>query len=316
METQIANQKPKLSPKDFFLYLGVLVTLLVSSVSIINLLFESINSIFPDKLDYYVDPYSSSIRMAIASLLIIFPVYLIISWILGKDTKIFPEKLSLGIRKWLIYFTLFAAGGAIIVDLVVLINTFLGGEVTARFILKILVVIAVAGGIFAYYFRDLRGAGGKLWKIWLISSSAAVIFSLAIGFYVMGSPLTQRLKRFDAERVNDLVSIQWQIINYWQKKGELPKNIGELNDPISGFVVPTDPDTGTAYRYSFLGDKSFELCSRFSLESEKSAASLAKPLYVSPENENWSHKQGENCFERKIDPELYPVTKDEKVRPQ
>ena len=36
----------------------------------------------------------------------------------------FPEKLSLGVRKWLIYLTLFIAGAAVIIDLIVLINTF------------------------------------------------------------------------------------------------------------------------------------------------------------------------------------------------
>lgn len=314
MEPQ--TQKPRLSPKDFFLYVGLVVTLLVSSVSLLNLVFESINSIFPDRLDYYVDPYSGALRMAIAALFIIFPVYIFISWLIKRDAKIFPEKLSLGVRKWLIYLTLFIAGAAVIIDLIVLINAFLGGEITTRFILKVLSVIVVSGGIFGYYFYDLKDGGEKSFKSWTVSTSAVVILSLILGFSVMGSPLTQRLKRLDAERVNNLVQIQWQIINYWQKKGELPKNINDLNDPISGFVVPADPDTGASYKYSLMSvsDRTFKLCADFALESESIAVPRAK-LPGSPEDENWLHKIGENCFERKIDPELYPVTKDEKVRP-
>ena len=316
MEPQIQNQKPKLSPKDFFLYIGLVVTLLVSSVSLLNLVFESINSIFPDRLDYYVDPYSGAIRWAIASLFIIFPVYIFISWLIKKDAKMFPEKLSLGVRKWLIYLTLFIAGAAVIIDLIVLINTFLGGEITTRFILKVLSVIVIAAGVFFYYFYDLKDGGGKTFKLWVITTSLVVVFSLALGFYVMGSPLTQRLKKMDAERVNSLTQIQWQIINFWQKKGELPKDINELNDPISGFIVPIDPETGMPYQYETINDEVFKLCGNFSLESDKLAAAPSKPRYVSPENENWFHKQGQNCFERKIDPELYPTIKNEKIRPQ
>ncbi len=316
MEQQIQNQKPKLSPKDFFLYVGLVVTLLISSISLLNLIFESINSIFPDKIDYYVDPYSGGIRWAIASLFIIFPVYVFISWLIKKDVKMFPEKLSLGVRKWLIYLTLFIAGATVITDLIVLINTFLGGEITTRFILKVLSVIVIAGGIFSYYFYDLKDRDEKIFKWWIIATSAVVALSLVLGFYVMGSPLTQRLKRMDADRINSLTQIQWQVINYWQKKGELPKDINELNDPISGFIVPTDPETEIPYQYEAIGDKMFKLCANFSLENDKLSAIPAKPRYVSPENENWFHKQGQNCFERKIDPELYPTIKDEKVRPQ
>lgn len=309
-------QKPKLSPKDFFLYVGLIITLFISSVSLLNLVFESINSIFPDKIDYYVDPYSGTIRWAIASLFIIFPVYIFVSWLIKKDVKTFPEKLSLGVRKWLVYLTLFIAGAAVIIDLIVLINTFLGGEITTRFILKVFSVIVVAGGIFGYYFYDLKDGGGKTFKWWIVATSAVVVLSLVLGFSVMGSPLTQRLKRMDAERVNGLTQIQWQIINYWQKKGELPKDINELNDPISGFIVPIDPDTGVQYQYEIIGDKVFKLCADFSLESGEFAAARPKPRYIYPENENWFHKQGQNCFERKIDPELYPTIKNEKVRPQ
>lgn len=316
MEQQTQNQKPILSPKDFFLYVGLVVTLLVSSVSLLNLVFESINSIFPDRLDYYADPYSGAIRIAIASLFIIFPVYIFVSWLIKKDAKMFPEKLSLGVRKWLIYLTLFIAGAAVIIDLIVLINTFLGGEITTRFILKVLSVIVVSGGIFGYYFYDLKDGGEKSFKLWIIATSLVVIFSLALGFYVMGSPLTQRLKKMDAERVNSLTQIQWQIINFWQKKGELPKDINELNDPISGFIVPVDLETGIPYQYESISDKVFKLCGDFSLESDSLTVAPSKPRYVSPENENWFHKQGQNCFERKIDPELYPIIKNEKIRPQ
>jgi hypothetical protein len=62
----------------------------------------------------------------------------------------------LWIRKWLIYFTLFAAALIIIGDLVTLLNRFLEGELTVRFLLKVLAVFFVAGSVFYYYLWDLR----------------------------------------------------------------------------------------------------------------------------------------------------------------
>ncbi|MEK7085265.1 MAG: DUF5671 domain-containing protein, partial [Patescibacteria group bacterium] len=63
---------------------------------------------------------------------------------------------NLRIRKWLVYFTLFAASLFIIGDLIALIYNFLQGELTVRFFLKILTVFFVAGSVFWYYFMDIR----------------------------------------------------------------------------------------------------------------------------------------------------------------
>ena len=67
-----------------------------------------------------------------------------------------PEKRNLRIRKWLIYFTLFAAALIIIGDLVALIFSLLGGELTVRFLLKVVTIFFVAGSVFYYYLWDLR----------------------------------------------------------------------------------------------------------------------------------------------------------------
>ena len=60
------------------------------------------------------------------------------------------------IRRWLTYFTLFVAAGFLIGDLTTLVYNVLGGEITIRFSLKVIVVGAIAGTIFGYYLRDLR----------------------------------------------------------------------------------------------------------------------------------------------------------------
>ncbi len=59
-------------------------------------------------------------------------------------------------RRWLTCLTLFIAVGALIGDLTTLVHNVLAGELTTRILLKILVVILIAGSVFGYYLTDLR----------------------------------------------------------------------------------------------------------------------------------------------------------------
>lgn len=154
------NMEQKNSPKDIFLHLLAIIALYASAGSFIALIFQYINIYIPDPLDqarYYtrLSAYST-IRWAIASLVVIFPIYVLTSWYVNRMYEMIPERRNLRIRKWLIYFTLFAAALIIIGDLVALIFNFLEGELTARFLLKALAIFFVAGSTFYYYLWDLR----------------------------------------------------------------------------------------------------------------------------------------------------------------
>ncbi len=299
-------QKTTFSPKDFFLWLGTMVALYVSVGSFITLLFQYINVLFPDALTRGYDPYSGSIRFAIASLIIIFPVYLLITRMINQDLRRHPQKREYGFRKWLIYITLFVAGVSIVGDLVTLVNYFLGGDVTARFGLKVLTVLVVAGSVFAYYLADLRGRWEKkegTAKSIGIGTGLIVLVSVIAGFFIIGSPMAARDARFDTERVSDLQSIQWQLVSYWQSKTALPDDIAQLNDSIQGFVVPVDPETSTAYEYQKTASTTFALCTTFKKASNDT--SMTKPIGMD-QNEVWNHPAGRYCFERTIDPDRYP----------
>lgn len=154
------TKKPT-SPKNVFLHLLAIITLYASAGSFIALLFQYINILFPDSLIavdayYYLQGAYATIRWSIASLIIVFPVYIWVTWFLQKEMKHNPEKANLKIRKWLVYFTLFLAALTIIGDLVTLVFNLLGGEITLHFILKVIVVLFTAGTIFVYYLWDLR----------------------------------------------------------------------------------------------------------------------------------------------------------------
>lgn len=320
--TNMDNERTRTTPRDFFMHLGVMVTLYVSVVSLLVLLFQVINYAFPDALDrsYYYgsyNPYSEAVRWAIAALIVVFPLLYFLSRVLHRDYVTVPEKRALPLRKWLVYLTLFVAGLAIMVDLIVLLNTFLGGEITTRFVLKALSVLAVAGLVFGYYTYDLRHdivPASKAARAFLGVAALIILASIVTGFSVMGSPSRQRNAEFDQRKTNDLQSIQWQIVNHWQRKQALPAALDDLNDPIGGYVVPTDPQTGASYEYRTVpgGQPSFELCATFNGESlkrpmpgnEMTAPSRAFPYDA--RNEVWEHPAGRHCFDRSIDPELYP----------
>ena len=145
----------KSGPKDVFLHLLAIITLYGSAGAFIALIFQYINVLLPDPLEYSVYAVSgsySAIRFAISSLVVIFPIYILSSWYLNKNYEENPEKRGLRIRKWLLYFTLFAAALIIMGDLVALINRLLEGELTLRFLLKVLTMAFVAGSGFGYYF--------------------------------------------------------------------------------------------------------------------------------------------------------------------
>ncbi len=306
--------KPKTTPKDFFLYVGVMVMLYASVISLINLLFAYIDYSFPDVLNYSYDPFLNTIRWGMAFLFIIFPAYLVGTWYINRDIRVHPEKETIGVRKWLTFLALFLAGAAILVDLSVLIYTFLGGEITMRFALKVLSVLVVSGFGLSYYLLDLRGVVRENKNIGLTYAALAILLvggSVVAGFFIVGSPATQRDIRFDAQRVSDLQNIQWQIINYWQQGERVPKSLTDLSDPISGWIVPNDPETGAPYEYILGEGMSFQLCATFTKESRGGVSGdMTKPVPVGGEfgleNENWVHGAGRQCFERVIDPLRYP----------
>jgi len=299
-------------PKEVFLHLLAMITLYWSAIGFITLLFQCVNYLVPDVLadNFYPGRYLGPLRFAISSLIIVFPVFILTSWILYKSYMKDSEKREFKLRKWLLYFTIFTAALIIIGDLVRVIYGFLGGEITLRFILKALSVLFVASIIFGYYIDDVRRerpSKSARYFVWL--ASFVVLIAIIGGFLLAGSPAEQRLLRFDEQKINDLQNIQANIINYWQRKEKLPETLNDLKDSIAGYGVPIDPQTKKSYEYVVKGDLSFELCAVFNKAFNKAESSLytQEPIYY-PGNfsESWNHGIGRVCFERTIDKQLYP----------
>lgn len=165
MEQITQDNKPlikKASPKDFFLHLFTVGLLYYSAVSFLMLVFEMADRYFPDvaigSLGYYPTYSDSTIRFAISSLIVLFPLFLFLNKYLHGQYEKEPEKKHLRIRKWLVYLTLFVSAITLVGDLIAVINKFLEGFPSTAFIIKAASIFVVAGGVFYYYLTDIRTA--------------------------------------------------------------------------------------------------------------------------------------------------------------
>lgn len=307
---------PKTTPKDFFLWAGAVVALYWSVIAFIFLIFDYINYGLPNPLTHYPDPYQSGIPYEMASVIILFPLYACISWIIRRNIIKDPTRADIWVRRWAIILTLFIAGLAATIDLVILLTTFLrGDEITLAFMLKVLVVLLVAAGVFMHSIADLWGYWAReAHKARYVRVAAVILVMVTIvsGFFIVGTPWQARLSRFDDQKVQDLQTIQYQVVNYWQHKQALPKSLADVKDPLSEIKTPVDPQTGASYEYQATGKTSFELCATFNAQSRGQAGvSVPEPVGLGGPgmSENWQHGAGRICFSRTIDPQLYPPIK-------
>lgn len=336
------SMESKTKAVDVFVYLGIFITLIASVANIIQVLFKAIEMRFTDVLEagQYVDIYGGDMRMAIASLIVLFPIYLALSWYSSQDIKKFLFKRDLIVRKSFIYITLFVTACTLIGALVATIYTYLGGELTLRFELKALTVFAIAGAVCAYYVYSLRRDYTKKTYVPGVITVLAVVVvlgSLIWSVSIIGSPAEMRLKRIDDTRLNDISRIQQEVFNHFQTTEKLPVNLDELNDAFQGYVVPVDPVTKEAYTYkvvqqpvlkmnyttnrkelSTLGI--FELCATFDTVREydsrgtpvigkggsmDSFYSVSNYYYSGDMTPFWNHGIGETCFKRIISSDMY-----------
>lgn len=308
------QERSKTTPRDFFLWAGLVLSLYGSIISLIALLFAYVDHAFPDPLAWYGDPYGGAVRAAMAGVLVLVPTTLVLSRVIRRIIARDASRAEIWVRRWALVLTIFIAVAIILIDLITLITTFLGGELTVRFGLKVAIVLLISSGVFLHYLADLKGYWfANKRKADLVGYGVGVLALLSVvaGFFVIGTPTDLRMIRYDEQKVSDLQSIQYQVLNYYQQKGELPESLAVLADPLSSYMTPVDPQTGAAYVYRVTDTLSFELCGTFNRPTPDTKGQGAYPsrdvAYPSGVNESFEHGAGETCFSRTIDPELYPV---------
>jgi len=239
-------------------------------------------------------------------------------YLIHKDEEKDPSRKEIWVRRWAIILTIFLAGIAMVGDLITLLTTFLSGEaLTTAFLLKVLVIILVAAGVFMHFLAELKGYWdafpGRRHMV-RIGVAVLAVVTIGAGFFIVGTPGQARLARFDAQKVQDLQNIQYQVITFYQAKQKLPGTMTDLNNSLSYGPVPMDPQSGEPYVYLPGEGLSFQLCADFNTTSRGNQSAYVEPREAMPVSvgmkgvpqDNWQHESGEVCFDRIIDPAFYP----------
>lgn len=239
---------------DIFIYLGIGIALVTSVTNLLQVVFSAIDRRFVDLLSSYsyVDASQSDVRFAIASLVVMFPIYVGLSWYTASDIKKFLYKQDIPVRKIMIYCTLFVTVLTLIGTLVSVIYTYLGGEISVRFGLKAVSVFVVALALFGYYYYSLRRDYSKETYIPTLITLLATVFVLSVAIWsvsVIGTPSEMRAKKIDSTRLSDISRIQQEVFNRVQMTDKLPVSLSELDNAFQGYQVPVDPITKEVYGY-------------------------------------------------------------------
>jgi hypothetical protein len=128
----------------------------------------------------------------------------------------------------------------------------------------------------------------------LLVAAGVVVIAAVVAAIVVEPPEQARKKRLDDRRVQDLLTIETVVNEYWKRQQKLPASLVALQ--TSGLKASIDdPETNVAYEYLPLSEKSYRVCANFALETGNAGR---RPW---PANTvEWSHNAGRQCFERTL----------------
>ena len=129
-------------------------------IALIFLVFTFINLHWVDVAQggsrYAAEWAYSSIRQSIAAILVAFPIFLWLWRSLLREIQQHPEKAGSKVRTTLTYISLFVAVLTLVIDVITLVYFMLEGELTTRFVLKVVALFLIAGSACVYLGLTLR----------------------------------------------------------------------------------------------------------------------------------------------------------------
>jgi hypothetical protein len=268
------------SAREAFLHLLAFCTLATWTVALGSLLFTLIEYAFPDPVmvqrGYLHIRYSVATEMA--SLFVAFPIYLLINRIIFRESAKRPAAVESGVTRWLTWLALLIAAGVIIGDLITFLAWFLRGELSVRFVLKVLVVGVLAAGVFWYYLGSLGMVRRLSNRLFATAATACIVASIVGGFLVTGSPDRQRAFTADQRRIEHLQRFANDAHAQWAGTQTLPNTLpSNLRDPV----------TGQPYEYRPLSGPSYQICAVFETEGDSETRYRAR---------TWHHPAGRHCY--------------------
>ncbi len=290
-----SSEKKSNAAKHAFFYLTSFFALGFVAFAIGNLCFQIINFYFPEGFSTWQNEFrQTAVKFAIASLIVAGPTFYFLSRIINRSVSKKDLDQDSGVRRWLTYLVMFITIATVMGDLIATIFSFLDGELTIRFFLKALTIFAIAGGIFLYYFTDMKNVNEKARlaknKLWAIAYWAAIIIPLSWSFFTMENPKEARMRKIDTEVEQMLSTTKAQVEMYYRSEKKLPESLLNLQSPQ--YYLPNKKDMDEKnITYNSLGDRSYELCAEFTRDNTEDQSSQ---YYY---GEEWKHPIGKKCFE-------------------
>ena len=134
----------------------------------------------------------------------------------------------------------------------------------------------------------MKPRGGALL---LAAAALAVGAAVVAGFFALGSPTDERIRRLDRRRVEDLQAIAAAVQEVYQRRqgSGLPDSLSAVDARRYGKGSSRDPVTGEPYGYRVTGPGRFQLCATFQTEVRDEDFENWERI--------WSHASGRACFD-------------------
>ncbi len=280
----------KASAVDVVLNLFSFILLGIIATALGTLYFQIINAHFRDplaELQVLGDLGGTrAIHHAIAALVIGFPLYCMAIRLWFRKYREDEGRTESPLSMWLTYLVLLIASVTIVGDLISVLFKLLQGEASARFFLKALTILVIAGIIFSFYYLERlkiqyrKPIPRAAFQYFGWAVTGLVVLGIVLGFFAAGSPETARDRAFDMERARNLDALSGCIERYAQDLGQLPPSLDALKRTSKYSycaVHMKDPETKQGYAYRIVTPArtqgaaqvgEFELCATFALASD------------------------------------------------
>ena len=296
------NKQQNNSAKFTFFYLISLISLTFIVLSVGNIIFQIINKHVVDIINTYSGTYSaSSLKFAIASLIIATPIYYLSVNQINKNLSKGKLAIDNGARRWLTYLILFVSSVVAIGWLIAILYSFLDGDLTIKFTLKTITALGLASIVASYYFFDIKrekikSKHSNTIKYYFYATLAFIIITFVSGLFFVESPKQTRQRKLDNLTLEKFNRITNAINNFYTDNDRLPNNLQELTKDIEYLtnIDVRNAENSEIIEYKILEEKKYAICATFHLSNIE----INSSNYNYFEKE-WQHKAGYKCFSRK-----------------
>ncbi|RPI77562.1 MAG: hypothetical protein EHM42_13715 [Planctomycetaceae bacterium] len=161
LELPIPEPRSGGGPQELFRYLLCFVTLYILLVNLVLLYFGYLDRLLPDPAEVegrIVDPDQrfSALRWSLAMVCVTFPVYFGLSRSIVNEVVAAPEKTRSPARRFFTWLTVFIAAVTALFNGITLLYYFFEGELSPRFVLKVVILFFISAAVFIYHLLSLR----------------------------------------------------------------------------------------------------------------------------------------------------------------